>query len=29
MLERMSGMLVRFLDTVQVAHVSFLDQGAS
>ena len=28
LLERMSGMLTRFLDTVQVAHVSFLDQGA-
>jgi hypothetical protein len=28
MLERMSGMLVRFLDMVQVAHVSFLDEGA-
>jgi hypothetical protein len=28
LLERMSGMLVRFLDTVQAAHVSFLDQGA-
>ena len=28
LLERMSGMLVRFLNTVQVAHVSFLDQGA-
>lgn len=28
LLERMSAMLVRFLDTVQVAHVSFLDQGA-
>jgi hypothetical protein len=28
MLERMSGMLVRFLDTVQVAHVRFLDEGA-
>jgi hypothetical protein len=27
MLERMSGMLVRFLDTVQVAHVSVLDDG--
>ena len=27
LLERMSGMLVRFLNTVQVAHVSFLDQG--
>jgi hypothetical protein len=27
-LERMSAMLVRFLDTVQVAHVSFLDRGA-
>jgi len=28
LLQRMSGMLVRFLNTVQVAHVSFLDQGA-
>jgi hypothetical protein len=28
MLERMSGMLVRFLNTVQVAHISFLDEGA-
>jgi hypothetical protein len=28
LLERMSGMRVRFLNTVQVAHVSFLDQGA-
>ncbi len=28
LLERMSGMLVRFLNTVQVAHVSFLDEGA-
>ena len=28
LLGRMSGMLVRFLDTVQAAHVSFLDQGA-
>jgi hypothetical protein len=28
LLERMSGMLVRFLNTVQVAHVSFLNQGA-
>lgn len=28
LLERMAGMLVRFLDTVQVAHVSFLDEGA-
>ena len=28
LLERMSGMLVRFLNTVQVARVSFLDQGA-
>lgn len=28
LLEKMSGMLVRFLNTVQVAHVSFLDQGA-
>lgn len=28
LLERMSGMLVRFLNTVQVAQVSFLDQGA-
>ncbi len=28
LLERMGGMLVRFLNTVQVAHVSFLDQGA-
>jgi hypothetical protein len=28
LLQRMNGMLVRFLDTVQAAHVSFLDQGA-
>jgi hypothetical protein len=28
LLERMSGMLVRFLDTVQVAHVSFLEEEA-
>lgn len=28
LLERMSGMLARFLNTVQVAHVSFLDEGA-
>jgi len=28
LLERMSGMLVRFLNTVQVAHLSFLDEGA-
>jgi hypothetical protein len=28
MLERMSGMLGRFLDTLQVAHVRFLDEGA-
>ena len=28
LLERMSGILVRFLNTVQVAHVSVLDQGA-
>lgn len=28
MLERMRGMLVRFLDTVRVAHASFLDEGA-
>jgi hypothetical protein len=28
LLERMSGMLVRFLNTVQAAHVSFLDEGA-
>jgi len=28
LLERMSAMLVRFLDTVQAAHVSFLDEGA-
>ena len=27
MLERMTVMLVRFLDTVQVAHIGFLDQG--
>lgn len=27
LLERMAIMLVRFLNTVQVAHVSFLDQG--
>lgn len=28
LIERMSAMLVRFLDTVQVAHARFLDQGA-
>lgn len=28
LLERLRGMLVRFLDTVQAAHVSFLDAGA-
>lgn len=28
MLERMSAMMIRFLDTVQVAHKSFLDEGA-
>jgi hypothetical protein len=28
LLERMRGMLVRFLNTVQAAHVSFLDAGA-
>lgn len=28
LLERMRGMLVRFLNTVQAAHVSFLDEGA-
>lgn len=28
LLARMAGMLGRFLDTVQVAHVSFLDEGA-
>jgi hypothetical protein len=28
LLQRMSGMLVRFLDTVHAAHASFLDQGA-
>jgi len=28
MLERMSGMLIRFLDTVSAAHASFLDEGA-
>ncbi len=28
MLERMNGMLVRFLEMVQVIHVSFLDEGA-
>ena len=28
LLDRMEGMLVRFLNTVQVAHVSFLDEGA-
>lgn len=28
LLERMSGMLVRLLNTVQVAHISFLDKGA-
>lgn len=27
LLERMRGMLVRFLNTVQAAHVSFLDEG--
>jgi hypothetical protein len=29
LLERMRDMLVRFLGTVQAAHVSFLDEGAS
>jgi hypothetical protein len=28
LLQRMSGMLVRFLNLVQVAHLSFLDEGA-
>lgn len=28
LLQRMSGMLVRFLSVVQAAHVSFLDEGA-
>ena len=28
LLQRMGGMLLRFLNTVQVAHVSFLDEGA-
>jgi len=28
LLERMSGMLVRFLNTVQAAHIGFLDEGA-
>jgi hypothetical protein len=28
LLQRMSGMLVRFLGVVQAAHVSFLDEGA-
>ena len=28
LLQRMAGMLLRFLNTVQVAHVSFLDEGA-
>jgi hypothetical protein len=28
LLERMRGMLVRFLDTLQAAHASFLDEGA-
>lgn len=28
LLERMSGILVRFLDTVQAAHITFLDAGA-
>jgi hypothetical protein len=28
LLERMRGMLVRFLDTVHAAHLSFLDEGA-
>ncbi len=28
LLDRMRGMLVRFLNTVQAAHVSFLDEGA-
>jgi hypothetical protein len=28
LLERMTGMLVRFLNTVRAAHVSFLDEGA-
>ena len=27
LLERMNGILVRFLDTVQAAHVAFLDEG--
>jgi len=29
LLERMNAMLIRFLDTVHAAHISFLDQGAS
>jgi hypothetical protein len=28
LLDRMSAMLARFLDTVQAAHISFLDEGA-
>jgi hypothetical protein len=28
LIERMRDMLVRFLDTIQAAHISFLDQGA-
>jgi hypothetical protein len=28
LLERMTGMLVRFLNTIRAAHVSFLDEGA-
>jgi hypothetical protein len=28
LLERMRGMLARFLDTVHAAHISFLDEGA-
>ena len=28
LLERMNGILVRFLDTVQAAHIAFLDEGA-
>lgn len=28
LVERMAGMMVRFMNTVQAAHISFLDQGA-
>jgi len=27
LLERMNGILVRFLNTVQAAHIAFLDEG--